>query len=171
MKKLKLVIVIGLVSLTFNSLAQRYTNAIGLRFGFPTWVGADFKHNFDAHWAIDLGLGIADHYADFEVQGMYHFPLAALPGFRFYAGAAVDAGLTFFPHHYYDPYYLDDDYYYNGSHFILGLSLIGGAEYTFENVPINLSVDLGPRLPIAPWGSGYYGSWYGRGNVAVRYTF
>lgn len=170
MKKLKFFIVIVIVVISFNTYSQSYTNAIGLRFGFPTWVGVDFKHNFDAHWGIDVGAGFADHFFDVDVQGLYHFPISGVTGLRWYLGVAVDAGVTFFPNHYYGPYH--GSYYYdNQSRFILGISVLGGVEYSFSNIPLNLSLDLGPRLPISPWGGDYYGSWFGRGNVAVRYTF
>lgn len=172
MKKTKLFIVAGLLFIAFSSVAQKYNNAVGLRFGFPSFIGFDFKHNFDQNWAIDAGLGFGKHYLDIDVQGLYHFPVPAAPGLRIYAGLAVDMGVTFHPDHYYYGYYYDG-YYYDDSRLILGLSALGGVEYTFDAVPINLSLDLGPRLPISPWAdhNGYYGLWFWRANFAVRYAF
>ncbi len=52
------------------------------------------------------------------------------------------------------------------SRFVLGLDAIGGLEYTFRQVPINIAIDYKPcvnLLPLGVWGEGP--------ALSVRYTF
>jgi len=159
----KLVFAFVLLTSTY-SFAQPYKSAIGVRLGFPAWVNFDFKHNFGPHWAIELAAGANYRYAGLDVAGMYHFNIKKVEGLRWYLGLSVDAGGYFAPvHHNYH-----GDPYYNYGSLSLGTSFFGGIEYTFPNIPLNLAFDLGPRLPIFPFG--VYPE-YARVGIAARYVF
>lgn len=186
MKILRIIILLFVLQISSISFSQSYKSALGLRFGFPSWVGVDFKHNFGSNWAFDAGLGFGDRYLALDLQGLYHFPISAAPGLRLYLGGAIDLGAAFLRGGYYykdkhGKIHYDDDYYYYGNYyysshrtqFVVGLSFLMGIEYTLEKVPLNFSLDFGPRLPISSWFNDdyYYGRWFGRGNFAIRYTF
>jgi hypothetical protein len=153
-----------LVSCSY-SFSQPYKTALGLRLGFPSWANFNVKHNFGPHWSIDAGIGGGYRYAGIDVAGEYNFDISSVQGMRWYLGASIDVGALWWGGvGYYHGYY-----YGHNADLALGTSFFGGIEYTFPNIPLNLCLDIGPRIPILPV-LGYNNSWI-RGTTSVRYTF
>ena len=159
----KLVFALALLTSSY-SFAQPYKSAIGVRVGYPAWINFDFKQNLGPHWAIELAAGASYRFAGLDVAGMYHFNIPKVDGLRWYLGFSADIGA------YYRPVYYNyhGDPYHNYGSFSLGASIFGGIEYTFPKIPLNLAFDIGPRLPVLPFG--VYPE-YARVGIAVRYTF
>ena len=49
---------------------------------------------------------------------------------------------------------------------ITGIDGVAGIEYTFDEIPINISLDIVPSINVIP----YVGYWQ-RGAISVRYVF
>lgn len=160
-RNLSLTVVIAL-AFSFVSYAQPYKTAIGVRLGFPNNVNFTLKHNLGTAWAIELNAGAGWRSAAIDFAGMYHFDIPKPSGMRWYLGAAADVGF----------FYNRGTYHpvsgYKHGYFSTGVSIFGGLEYTFPNIPLNLAFDLGPRLPIVPWS--VYPD-YARVGLTARYTF
>lgn len=154
----KSIIIILFVILTSQFLsAQDYKTSLGLRIGYP--YGLTVKHFLDKKNALEGILG--SNYGGFVITGLYeneHWT-GQYPGLNWYWGIGAHVG-------FWDPNankYVDPNY--NGS--VLGIDGVVGLEYTFDEVPINLSLDILPTVNLigsAGWG----GIW---GGLSVRYVF
>ena len=138
-----------------------YKSAIGLRAGAPPAV--TFKHFISDPGAIEAFVGFyafSSYYSYVTLGATYqhHFPIGDIEGFRWFIG--VGAGAQFWSYDY-------DAGYGSTSIAILG---VGGVDYKFADIPLNLSVDA---MPAFFFGSDlYYGSAFrGFGAVSARYTF
>ncbi|TWI84286.1 hypothetical protein LX66_4652 [Chitinophaga japonensis] len=104
---------------------------VGIRLGLP--LGATARYFFDDANAVE---GIAGIYNQtFTVTGLYerHFDLSALtvPGFAWYVGGGAHLGSR----------RIDGN-----TRFIAGFDGIAGLDYTFTNIPLNLSLDWKPAV-------------------------
>jgi len=143
--------------LTVTSNAQEYRTSLGLRAGLP--YGLTVKHFLNKTNAVE-GI-LAGSYGGFVITGLYeneHWT-GQYPGLNWFWGAGGhvgfwDAGRN--PN-------IDDSY--TGS--VIGLDGIIGLEYTFEEIPLNLSLDLLPSVNLI----GFTG-WGGiNGALSIRYVF
>jgi hypothetical protein len=143
--------------LTVTSNAQEYRTSLGLRAGLP--YGLTVKHFLNKTNAVE-GI-LASSYGGFIITGLYeneHWT-GQYPGLNWFWGAGGhvgfwDAGRN--PN-------IDDTY--TGS--VIGLDGILGLEYTFEEIPLNLSLDLLPSVNLI----GFTG-WGGiNGALSIRYVF
>ncbi len=155
MKKLSLVL---LFVLTIASAgAQDYRTSLGVRGGLP--YGLSVKHFLGKKNAVE---GIAaSSYSGFIVMGFYEFEkwTGIYPGFNWYLGAGAHAG-------FWDPGMnpsLPDTF--SGS--VIGLDIVGGLEYTFDEIPLNLAIDIIPGLNLIGT-SGWGGM---NGAISIRYVF
>jgi hypothetical protein len=153
----KLVLLFFLVSgfaLSSQVQAQDYQSAIGLRLGSP--LSASYKFFISEPGAIELYLGFANNFGSgsFSIGGMYqhHLPvnISGLEGLNWYFGGG--ANILFFN--------------CTGCGTAFGINGVIGLDYTFEDTPINLSVDYMPNFLITGYGDGYTSY----GALAVRYT-
>lgn len=154
----KLLIVSALVIILSTSLnAQEYKTSLGLRAGLP--YGVTVKHFLNKENALE-GI-LASRWQGFIITGLYeneHWT-GQYPGLNWFWGGGAhigfwDAGNN--PN-------LKSTYY--GS--VIGLDGVIGLEYTFDEVPINLSLDLMPTFNLL----GYTG-WGGiNGALSIRYVF
>jgi hypothetical protein len=170
MKKLSYPLtLIAFVFLTLNQTwAQSdYKTAIGGRLGAP--IAGSIKHFITEAGALEGYLGFRDagstiYYNGINVTigGMYqhHFPIGDIDGFKWYIGGG--ALIQF--------YDLDDnnnheDYSSTG----FALNAVGGVDYKFKSIPLNLSVDWMPTVFL---NKTYYDNPdLGYGGIGVRYTF
>ena len=143
--------------LTLSINAQDYRTSLGLRAGYP--YGLTIKHFLSKTNAVE-GI-LAGSYGGFIITGLYeneHWT-GQYPGLNWFWGAGGhvgfwDAGRN--PN-------LDDTH--TGS--VIGLDAILGLEYTFDEIPLNLSLDLLPSFNLI----GYTG-WGGiYGALSIRYVF
>lgn len=154
MKKL----IIVLIVLSFNCgvvNAQNYNTGIGLRGGFSS--GITLKHVMSDNNAIE-GI-LATQHKGLLITLLYERHVSAfdVPGLFWYYGAGGHLGM-------YDendpPGYLDNTYV------LLGINGVVGLDYKIEEIPINISLDLMPRMHVV----GYTGLRWG-GGFSLRYVW
>jgi len=156
MKKIILTLTLALFLNTLAS-AQDYNTAIGLRLG--TSIGVTARHFLGEKSAVE-GL-LTTRWQGLEITGLYEFSNNAFDVDRlnWYFGFGAHLG------------------FYNGdntpwgesgtSYAILGIDGIIGMEYSFIDVPINLSLDWKPMFNL----TSYTGFWGDALALSVRYTF
>jgi hypothetical protein len=160
MKKSFIITLFVLLSvLTLN--AQDYKTSIGLRAGVPFGPhGGTIKHFFNRTNAIEgiiasngLGIGATGLFENEHWTGYY-------PGLNWYWGLGAhvgfwDAGVS--------RYFSSK---YSGGA-VMGFDGVFGFEYTFDEIPLNLSVDILPSFNLF----GYTG-WNGiSSGISIRYVF
>ena len=127
-----ILLAILLLALTYDLKAQTKGNPqFGIRLGEP--LGGTVRYFFDDANAVE---GIAGIYNEtFTVTGLYerHFDLSALtvPGFAWFIGGGAHMGVR----------EIEDR-----TKFIAGFDGIAGLDYTFEKIPLNLSLDWKPAV-------------------------
>lgn len=139
-----------------------YKSAIGLRLGYP--VSVSFKQFISDRGAIEAFAGYRGYasYGWFTGGATYqhHFPIGSIEGFNWYIGGGA---AVFFWN-----YDIDLDY----SSTTFGLLAVGGVDYKFANIPLNLSADIMPAIFIGgEYASGYNRFQAGLGALSARYTF
>lgn len=141
-----------------SSNAQEYRTSLGLRAGLP--YGLTIKHFLNKTNAVEGVL--AGSYGGFIITGLYeneHWT-GQYPGLNWFWGVGGHVG-------FWDPGRnpnINDTY--TGSA-VIGVDGIIGLEYTFEEIPLNLSLDLLPAVNLI----GYTG-WGGiNGALSIRYVF
>ena len=156
MKKIILTLTLAIFITAFAS-AQDYNTAIGLRLG--TSIGVTARHFLGEKSAVE-GL-LTTRWPGLEITGLYEFSNNAFEVDRlnWYFGFGAHLG------------------FYNGnntpwgesgtSYAILGIDGIIGMEYSFIDVPINLSLDWKPMFNL----TSYTGFWGDALALSVRYTF
>lgn len=136
---MKKALLIAIISIFFaiSANAQSYNSAIGLRGGL--FGGVTYKHMLGSSAGFE-GILQTDWYG-FNLTGLYeiHKPAFDVRGMRWYYGAGAHVG----------------NYY--SSHLSIGIDGIIGLEYTFKELPINVSVDYKPAYNLTGW-SGFWGS-------------
>lgn len=166
MKKLVYILIICVLLITNQSQAQsEYKSAIGGRVGIP--IAGSIKHFITRAGALEGYAGFRDagYYGtgvNITIGGMYqhHFPIGDIPGFKWYIGGG--ALVQFYSYkNYNNPY--------NYSKTGLGINGVGGVDYKFKSIPLNVSADWMPtfflnKTPYDNFGAGY-------GGLAARYTF
>jgi hypothetical protein len=130
-----------------------------LRGGFTN--GLTVKHFTGDKAAFEFLLGSRWH--GFDVTGLYEVHNRAFDtaGLKWYYGAGAHIG-------FWNGDYTYRDWGYQGtSYTVAGLDGILGLEYSFREVPINLSLDWKPAFNFA----GYSGFWADGGALSIRYIF
>lgn len=156
---MKKIIITFLIAFSFVSIsvAQDYNTGIGLRGGY--FNGLTVKHFISQNSALE-GI-ISSRWSGFNLTGLYEIHNQAFDTERlkwyygfgghvgFWDGGDVDWG---------DP---------GTSYTVLGIDGILGLEYSFQEIPINLSVDWKPAFNIV----GDKGLWADSGALSIRYIF
>lgn len=133
----KMLIGVAFVLLMATSLnAQNYKTGLGGRLGF--FNGFTVKHFMKNDKALD-GL-LSFRWNGFVITGLYEHqrPLKGVENLDWFIGIGGHVG-----------FWDRGDYYwhhYDDNHTIIGLDLIGGLEYTFDEVPINIGLDWKPAF-------------------------
>jgi hypothetical protein len=143
--------------MSLNLNGQDFKTSLGLRAGLP--YGLTIKHFFSKTDALE-GI-LASRWQGFIITGLYEneYWTGQYPGLNWFWGAGAHVGFWDAGN---NPN-LNSTYY--GS--VIGLDGILGLEYTFDEVPINLSLDLLPSLNLI----GARG-WGGiNGALSIRYVF
>jgi hypothetical protein len=158
MKKL---VVIGLFLFCLVSISkgQDYNTGIGLRGGFD--YGLSVKHFISEKSALEFLL--ASRWRGFEVTGLYevHNQVGDVDRFKWFFGFGAHVG-------FWNGDYTHDYWGYPGTNYtVVGLDGILGLEYSFKEVPINLSLDWKPALNFI----GYTGFWADGGALSIRFIF
>jgi hypothetical protein len=157
MKKVVLTIAI-LISITFTLKAQNYYTGVGLRGGLSN--GITVKHFVSETNAVE-GI-IASRWGGVLITGLFEFENEFnTPGLTWFYGAGGHVGIWNTPKN--ASWWVDGDV----SSPIVGVDGIIGIEYTFDSVPISLSVDWKPAINLI----GYTGAWADSGAFSIRYVF
>ncbi len=156
MKKLMFILLIALLAAA-GANAQDYNTGIGLRGG--AWNGLTVKHFMNGKAAIE---GLFDsRWHGFNLTGLYEIHNQAFntERLKWYYGAGAHIGF----------YDADNKKWGNntGSYSIVGIDGILGLEYSFKEIPINLSLDWKPTFNLI----GYSGFWGDGGAISIRYIF
>jgi len=157
MKKIILTLTIIGMSLSFASAQSNYNTGIGFRGGLSN--GLTIKHFLDSETALE---GLASfRWSGYHITGLYekHAPAFDVLGFNWYYGVGGHIGFWDGD----DNPWFDD----NQSYTVVGVDGIIGLEYTFEEIPINLSVDWKPAFNLA----GDTGFWGDDAGFSVRFVF
>ncbi len=142
-----------------NTEAQVYNSAIGARLGYP--LSLSYKTFISNESALEGYVGFRNwpNYRWVSVNGAYllHFPIEEVPNLQWYVGGG--GGLYFWN---YKVFGSERD-----SQVGLGVQAYLGIDYTFEEVPLNLTIDWIPTVFLSGYRTGF-GATYG--NVGVRYV-
>ena len=150
-------ILMGLIFYFLTVQAQDYQTGIGLRAGFQQ--GLSVK-NFVGDRSAFEGI-LSTRWRGFQVTGLFelHRTFPDVDRLNWYYGFGAHVG------------FWNGEYPSWGepgtSYTIVGIDGILGMEYTFEEVPVNLSLDWKPAFNII----GYQGFWGDAGAFSVRYVF
>lgn len=137
---------------------QEYQTAIGLRLGYPASV--TLKHFLDDSHAVEVYAGTRgwSTYRWYHVAGAYQFhkEIEDLDGLRYYFGGGASV------------FFWNYDFERAGlSSTSLGIQGYVGLDYTFKDLPINLTLDWIPTLYLGDaFTTGFAG---GFGTLGVRY--
>ncbi len=158
MKKPLLLTFFMLCLFAFNAEAQNYKSAAGLRLGSP--LSASYKTFLNESNAIEAFASFRSFsgYSWFALNGAYqiHKPISSVDGLNYYYGAG--AGV----------YFWSFDFIDSSETTTIGIQGYLGLDYTFEDTPINLTVDWIPTYFLSGFSSGFGG---GFGSLGIRYTF
>ncbi len=156
MVKKMLVGVVFSLLVTTSLNAQNYHTALGIRLGL--FNGFTIKHFMKTEHAIEGLLGF--RWDGFMITGLYEYqrPFTGGKNLEWFVGIGGHLGLW------------DSGYYksrfYDNSHSVFGMDLIGGLEYTFDEVPINLGLDWKPAFNFI----GDDRAWLDGLALSIRYT-
>jgi len=146
-----------LLCVSFSGFSQAYQTGIGFRGGL--FNGLTIKHFVSSNTAFETL--ISSRWRGIEFTELYeiHHQFADVSGLNVFYGVGAHLG------------------FYNGDHTnwgtpgdqytALGVDGILGLEYSFRELPINISLDWKPEYNI----SGYTGMWYDGGAFSIRYIF
>jgi len=149
----KLVITLTLVVCVFTFVnAQDYSTGIGLRGGL--YNGLTIKHFMGSRSAVE-GL-LATRWDGMEVTALYELHATAfdLDRLNWYYGAGAHVG------------FFGSDYP-GGAVTVLGIDGILGLEYSFSEIPINISLDWKPAFNLI----GYSHFFADGAAFSIRYIF
>jgi hypothetical protein len=160
MKKLTLLLAVCLPLLSFG---QFYKSGLGIKAGYPGFVGLNNKTFLNMRLALDNTLGVNfdrdNRFIQLQTLFEYNQSFGTMPGYNWYVGIGPRA-----------MYFLNGGYTlndgvttYNG--FILKADAAFGFEYTPPRTRLNLAIEAGPSVFVRP-----FFQFGGYGQVAVRYV-
>ncbi len=151
---MKLLFILPILFFSIIGYSQNYSTAVGLKGGYPGFGTLNVKHFLTNNTALEgslggfskVGLGNgAFAIVDYEINNILE------SGFTWHYGGGALLGFT-------------NDL--SGDSFLhTGINGIVGLEYTFEDVPINCSIDTGPFIFFSPYVSFAWG-----GGLSIRYA-
>jgi hypothetical protein len=166
-RKCKTILCVSLfLFLVCRSYGEEYETAIGVRFGGVT-QGISVKHFLNTNSALEGILSFGHH--SFLVTGLYEkqLPVNGAPGLYWFYGIGVHIGFYNGGDYFYytkhgQRYYYDD----RSSSAVLGIDLILGMEYKFQNAPITIGLDIKPAFDFVEAFPGYWD-----GALTARFAF
>lgn len=154
---LSLALVLGCFFVAYSQ--STYKSAIGARLGYP--LAVSYKQFISDQGAIEAFAGYRGYvgYGWFNagVTYQHHFPIGSIEGFQWYVGGGASV------------YFWNYDFAGDYASTTFGILAVGGVDYKFANIPLNVSADYMPAFFI---GNGYYTGFGGAfGGLSARYTF
>ncbi|UTA69623.1 hypothetical protein [Emticicia sp. 21SJ11W-3] len=159
MRKLFLLTGLIIFSITAATAQSDYKTGVGLRLNYG--YGLSIKHNMSERKAIE-GI-VYTRWRGINITGLYeiHAPAFQTAGWRWYYGVGGHVGVWGNGGQYGNPWFDNND-----SHAIVGADGILGLEYTFREIPLNLSVDWKPAINVI----GYQGLWLDDIALTARFA-
>jgi len=159
MKRSVLLALFAVLGLGIFQANAQYTTGIGIR--GTLGPGLTVKHHLSSDVAVE-GI-LSSWYRGWVITGLYeqHYPAFQVTNLRWYIGAGGHVGV-WSDRNDNHPWFED-----NNGGLVIGLDLIGGLEYTLEDLPLNFSVDWKPAFNLV----GYTGFWGSDGALSIRYVF
>ncbi len=156
MKKLLLLTLLILgIGLSSNLVAQKYSSAIGLRFGYPNSVS--YKMFLSEKAAVEAygSFVFSSSFTTIGVNAAYllHNDFANAEGLSWYYGGGASVYLNSYK----------TGFAGDGGNIGFGVSGYLGLDYMFGNLPLNITVDFVPTFVI---GGGFIGR---QGALGIRY--
>ena len=153
-------VLFALFFINTDTQAQEYKSAIGARLGIP--LSASFKAFISESSAIEIIVGYRSrsYYSHINVSGAYlhHTPIDAVEGLQWYIGGGASVYIWS-----YESFFFDD----SATDISFGLQGYGGLDYTFPNIPLNLTLDWTPTIFLNGYGTGF-GAGYA--SIGARYV-
>lgn len=142
-----------------SAQAQQYKTAIGVRAG--TSAGFNVKHFLNRYNALEAV--VESRWNGVNFVGLYEWQKGPVDsnGIEWFIG--VGGHLGSWNSRYNNPWFNEP---YSRVYHVVGIDGIIGLEYTFREVPINISVDYRPSFNITE----YTGFWMDNAGVSVRYA-
>ena len=152
----KIAIIISFVLFAAGAQAQDYNTGIGLRGGLSN--GLTIKHFIKSNTAVE-GI-LTSRWGGFNITGLYELHQQAFgePRLNFYYGIGGHIGSW------------DDDKVdptITGTQTVIGIDGILGLEYSFAEVPFNISLDWKPAFNLV----GYNNFLGDELALSIRFTF
>lgn len=157
-----------------SSGGSPYKTGLGLRLGYES--GLTIKHFISSTSAVEGILSRGWGYGGFRITGLYEFQksFAKVEGLDWFIG--IGAHIGFYNSGYYGYYgYNGSGYYdkngrwhpdgYRDRYTTVGIDGILGLEYTFDEVPFSISLDIKPYFDLIGRGDRF-----GDGALSIRYT-
>ena len=158
MKKIVLSLAVLFCSFSFVS-AQDFNSALGIRFGNPWAVSYKYFASESAAFEGIVSLKSSTFYSWISVGAAYqiHKDISSASGLQWYYGAGASAA------------FFNYDASFGGDEVSLSLGIQGyiGLSYTFDGIPLNLSIDWVPTFYLNGPNDGCGG---GYGALAARYV-
>ena len=157
MKRFIITIITVIATLSFSYGQADYQTGVGFRGGLSN--GLTIKHFLNSGSAVE-GI-VASRWGGFNITGLYEIHTNAFdePQLNFYYGFGGHVGFWDGDN---NPWFDDND-----SYTVIGVDGILGLEYTFTEIPFNLSVDWKPAFNL----SGDTGFWGDEAALSIRYVF
>lgn len=151
MKKI-LLIMVAVMGLAFAANAQ---NNLGVRFGGGQGYNAEISWQHDLggnRFEADLGWANYENASSFSITGIYQFVFGLPNNFAWFIGPGASFGMATVE---------------EKAKFALALAGQVGIEYDFAAIPLQLSLDIRPRLNVIP-GTNFH---WGDIALGIRYKF
>lgn len=161
MKKHLLATLLFLIISDLAHAQANYRTAVGLRLNGG--AGISVRHFINKEANLE-GI-LYTRWGGVNLTGLYAFniPVGEEPGFNFYMGGGGHIGIWNRDN---NPWW-DEQRRYNDSRLVIGVDGQIGLEYTFGNLPLNLSLDWKPALNLI----GVSNFWASDMALSVRYAF
>ncbi|MGK7388798.1 MAG: hypothetical protein ACNS60_00540 [Candidatus Cyclobacteriaceae bacterium M2_1C_046] len=130
----KIFLIIFLITLVQHGYSQPYKTSLGLRAGVAP--GFTIKSFVTPNEAVEGILSTRINGVNLTALYEWHGPLGEVPNFFWYFGGGAHVGI------WNGEVFIDDPR--DGGYVGLGIDGILGMEYTFEEIPLNLSLDWKP---------------------------
>lgn len=156
--------ILSLGLILFSTLCLKaqnnYRTALGLRLNGG--AGISVRHFLNSKGALE-GI-LYTRWRGTNITGLYTVNTAVFdePGFNFFIGGGGHIGFWDRSTH---PWWRDEDF--DGRTTVIGVDGQLGLEYTFDEIPLNLSVDWKPAINLV----GVQNFWGSDIALSVRYTF
>ena len=153
MKKLIFTLVFAFSFIFVSSInAQSYSSAVGAKLGYG--LNATYKKELKESMYVDIYAGIRTYYFVGGAALELHKPIESIDNLYWYYGGGAYLGF-----YSYNVLGLDESYTFIGINGVLGL------DYTFDEIPLNISTDWMPGFNLTG-SSGFYAF---NGGLSVRY--